>query len=123
MLKKGATSGVMSGSTKECSQNIRHISLRFLSNSLSSPRFNLLRVARCCFSWFSVFLFSHLILSLSFLCSSVSVALFGPRNSAQAFLAYVLFVWVSHRHTYIHTLRLQLFTRTKFSEFCYNMLI
>ena len=45
--------------------------LRYLSNSLSSPRFNLLRVARRCFSWFSVFLFSHLILSLSFLCFSV----------------------------------------------------
>ena len=29
-------------------------SLRFLSNSLSSPRFKLLRVARRCFSWFSV---------------------------------------------------------------------
>ena len=27
---------------------------RFLSNSLSSPCFNLLRVARHCFSWFSV---------------------------------------------------------------------
>ena len=53
-------------------------SLRFLFNSLSSPRFNLLRVARLCFSWF---LFSHFrvlssILSLSFLCSSVSEALF-----------------------------------------------
>ena len=43
-------------------------SLRFLSKSLSSPRFNLLRVARRCFSWFSVFLFSRLILNLSFLC-------------------------------------------------------
>ena len=52
-------------------------SLRFLSNSLSSPRFNLLRVARSCFSWFSVFLFSPLVLSLSFLCSSVSDALFA----------------------------------------------
>ena len=30
-------------------------SLRFLSNSLSSPRFNLLRVARRCFSWSSVY--------------------------------------------------------------------
>ena len=29
-------------------------SLRFLSNLLSSPRFNLLRVARHCFSWSSV---------------------------------------------------------------------
>ena len=36
-----------------------------LHNSLSSPRFNLLRVARHYFLWF---LFSHLILSLSFLC-------------------------------------------------------
>ena len=51
-------------------------SLRFLSNS---PRFNLLRVARRCFSWFSVFLFSRLILSLSFL--SVSEALFALRFS------------------------------------------
>ena len=40
-------------------------SLRLLSNSLSSPRFNLLRVARWCFL---CFLFSSLILSLSFLC-------------------------------------------------------
>ena len=47
-------------------------SFRFLSNSLSSPRFNLLRVARHCFLWFSVFLCSLLILSLSFLHSSVS---------------------------------------------------
>ena len=68
-------------------------SLSFLSNSFSSPRFNLLRVSRCCFSWSSVsdnhffssciFLvlllalsFSCLILSHSFLCSSVSEALF-----------------------------------------------
>ena len=29
------------------------LSLNFLSNSLSSPRFNLLRVARRCFSWSS----------------------------------------------------------------------
>ena len=41
-------------------------SLRCLSYSLSLPRFNLLRVARSCFSWFSVFLFSRLILTLSF---------------------------------------------------------
>ena len=69
-------------------------SLRLLSNSLSLPRFNLLRVARHCFSWFSVsddfffpscvFLvpllalsFLRLILSLSFLCSTVSEALFA----------------------------------------------
>ena len=43
-------------------------SLRFHSNSLSSPPFNLLRVVRRCFLWFSVFLYSHLILTLSFLC-------------------------------------------------------
>ena len=69
-------------------------SLRFLSNSFSSPRFNLWRVARRCFSWSSVcddlsfplvvFLvlllalsFSRLILSLSLLCSSVYEALFA----------------------------------------------
>ena len=43
-------------------------SLSFLSNSFSSPRFNLLRVARRCFSWSSVsddLLFS----SCSFFCS------------------------------------------------------
>ena len=43
-------------------------SLRFLFNSLSSPRFFLLRVTRRCFLCFSVFLFSHHIPSLSFLC-------------------------------------------------------
>ena len=65
----------------------------FLSNSFSSPRFKLLRVVRRCFSWPSVFndhfysscsflvlllalSFSRLILSLSFLCCSVSEALF-----------------------------------------------
>ena len=69
-------------------------SLSFLSNSFSSQCFNLLRVARHCFSWFSVsdnlffsscnFLvllhalsFLRPILSLSFLCSSVSAALFA----------------------------------------------
>ena len=40
-------------------------SLKLLFNSLSSPRFNLLRVARRYFLWF---LFSCLILRLSFLC-------------------------------------------------------
>ena len=38
-------------------------SLRFFFNSLSSPCFNLLRVARRCFSWFSIFSFSRLILN------------------------------------------------------------
>ena len=52
-------------------------SLRLLSNSLSSSRFYLLRVGKRCYSWFSVFLFSHLILSISFLCSSITEALFA----------------------------------------------
>ena len=43
-------------------------SLTYLSNSFSSPRFNLLRVARRSFLWFSVFLLTHLILGLLFLC-------------------------------------------------------
>ena len=51
-------------------------SLSFLSNSFSSPLFNLLRVARRCFLWFSVFLLTRLILSLSFLCLQ-SLALFA----------------------------------------------
>ena len=51
-------------------------SLRY-PNSLSSTRFNLLRVSRISFSWFSVFLYSHLILCLYFLCSSVTEALFA----------------------------------------------
>ena len=62
-------------------------SLSLLSNSFSSSCFNLLRVARRCFSWsslsddlffsvvvfwfsFLMYFFPHLILSLSFLCSS-----------------------------------------------------
>ena len=68
-------------------------SLRFLSNSFSSPRFNLFRVARHCFSWssasddlfFSCFSFLVLLLALSFFLSlyllysssSVSEALFA----------------------------------------------
>ena len=51
-------------------------SLSFLSNSFSSPLYNLLRMAKHCFLWSSAS-FSHLILSLSFLCSSVSEALFA----------------------------------------------
>ena len=49
-------------------------SLMYLSNTFSSPRINLLRVARRCFLWFSVFLLTRLILGLSFL-SSVAEAL------------------------------------------------
>ena len=69
-------------------------SLSFLSISLSSPRFILLRVARRFFSWSSVaddlffsccsfwvillaLSYSRSILSLSFICSSVSEALFA----------------------------------------------
>ena len=48
--------------------------LKYLFNS-SSPRFNIFRVPRRCLSWFSIFSFSRLILSLSFLCSSVSEAM------------------------------------------------
>ena len=66
-------------------------SLRFLSNSLSSPHFNLLRVAWIYFSWFSVFLFPRLILSLSFLCSSVSDALFA-----------LSFSFLSERFFFVH---------------------
>ena len=66
-------------------------SLRFLSYSLLSPRFNLLRVARICFSWSSVFLFSRLLLSLSFLCSSVSDALFA-----------LSFSFLSERFFFVH---------------------
>ena len=50
---------------------------RFLFNSLSSPRFKSLRVARRRVSWVCIFSFSHLILSLSLICSSVSEALFA----------------------------------------------
>ena len=57
-----------------CSLSTTFSSFRFLSNSLS-PCFNLLRLTRRCFLWFSVFLCLHLILSLSF--PSVSEALFS----------------------------------------------
>ena len=82
--------------------------LSFLSNSFSSPHFNLLREARRCFSWSAVsdnlffsscsFLvillalsFSHLILSLSFLCSAVSEALFA-----------LSFPFLSERFFFVH---------------------
>ena len=70
-------SSSVSTANLSCSLSTAFSSLRFLSNSLSSPRFDLLRVARSCFLWFCVFLFLRLILSLSFLCSSVSEALFA----------------------------------------------
>ena len=60
-----------------CSLSTTFSSLSFLSKSLLSLRFNLLRVARHYFLWFSVFLCSRLILSLSFLYSSVSEAQFA----------------------------------------------
>ena len=85
-------------------------SLSFLSNSFLSPRFNLLRVARGCFSWSSVsdclffsscnFLdlllalsFSRLILSLYFLRSSVSEDLFSLSFS---FLSERLLLFCNH---------------------------
>ena len=52
-------------------------SLRLLFNLFRSPHFNILRVARRLFLWFSVFLCSCLILSISFLYYSVSEALFA----------------------------------------------
>ena len=91
------------------------LSLRF-----SYPRFNILRGARGSFLWSSVtfllYLFRFLSSAFLFLCSSVSEALFalnrpkltlsmrvfGLCNSTHAFFIYVLFVWVSHRQTYIH---------------------
>ena len=66
-------------------------SLRFLSNSLSLPRFNLLRVARRCFLWFSVFLFSRLILSFFFPVSSVAEAPFS-----------LSFPFLSERFFFVH---------------------
>ena len=60
-------SSSVSTANLSCSLSITFSSFRFLSNPLSSPRFNLLRVAGRCFLWFSVFVCSHLILSLSFL--------------------------------------------------------
>ena len=95
-------------------------SLRFLSNSLSSPRFNLFGVARRCFLWFSVFIFARLILpffplffgfwSSAKFCfnrpkQTLSMHVFGPRNSSHAFSVYEFFVWVSRpidKPTYIY---------------------
>ena len=70
-------SSFVSTTNLSCSLSTTFSSFRFLSKSLLSTRFNLLRVARRCFLWFSVFLCSRLILSLSFLYSSVSEALFA----------------------------------------------
>ena len=83
--------------------------MREADNNFSSPRFNLLRVARRCFSWSSVsddlffsscsFLvlllslsFSHVIVSLSFLCSSISEALFALSFSFLSERLMLLFV-------------------------------
>ena len=89
--------------------------LRCLSISFSSPHLNLLRVARRCFSWSSVsddllfsscsfffvlllaLSFSRPILSLSFLCSSVSEALFALTFSF--LIERVLFFGFFFRHT------------------------
>ena len=69
-------SSSVSTANLSCSLSTIFSSLRFLSNSLSSPRLNLLRVAWHCFLYFFP-LFLCLILSLSFLYSSVSEALFA----------------------------------------------
>ena len=91
--------------------------LSFLSNSLSSPRFNLLKVARrCCllsyvsddlfFSSCSPFVlllalpFSRLILSLSLLCSSVSEDLFALSFSFISELLLLFFVHAKDALTY-----------------------
>ena len=94
--------------------NLRRL-VACLSLRFSYPRFNILRVARRSFSWSSVsFLLYSYPQPFLFLCSSVSEALFalnrpkltlsmcvfGPHNSAHAFLTYVFFVWDSHRQTY-----------------------
>ena len=47
-------SSSVSTANLSCLLATTYSSLRFLSNSFSSPRFNLLRVARRCFSWSSV---------------------------------------------------------------------
>ena len=100
-------SSSVSTANLNCLVTTTFFSLSF--NSFSSHRCNLLRVARRCFSWFSFFLttfsfplvsfwFSFLLyhfctyLSLSFLCSSVSEALFTLSFS---FLSERLFVFSS----------------------------
>ena len=81
----------------------------YISYTFSFPCFNLLRVARRCFSWsyvsddllfsscsFLVLLlspsFSRLIVSLSFLCSSISEALFALSFSFLSEYLLLLFV-------------------------------
>ena len=70
-------SSFVSTTNLSCSLSTTFSSFRLLYKSLSSACFNLLRVASRCFLWFSVFLCLRLILSLSFLYSSVSEALFA----------------------------------------------
>ena len=48
-------SSSVSTANLSCLPAINFSSLRFLFNLLSSPHFNLLSVARRCFSWFSIF--------------------------------------------------------------------
>ena len=77
VLQSCSFSSSISMANQSCLLAATFSSLRLLSNSLSSPRFHLLRVGRRCYSWFSVFLLSGLILSISFLCSSITEALFA----------------------------------------------
>ena len=70
-------SSSVSTANPSCLLETTFCSLSFLSNSLLSPRFNLLRVARRCFLWFSVFLFFASYPQPLFPQSSVSEALFA----------------------------------------------
>ena len=97
--------------------------LSFLSNTFSSPRFNLLRVARHCFSWSSVsddLFFSScsffvslsvlsLILSLSFLCSSVSEVLFALSLS-----------FLSERVFFVHAKATLAYSKIRVSQVGFN---
>ena len=69
-------SSSVSTANLSCSLSTTFSSLRFLYNSLSSPRSNILRVARRYFLWFSVFLFLRLILAfLSSILQSLKLCL------------------------------------------------
>ena len=90
-------------------------SLRFLLNSLSSPCFYVLRVAKCCFSWFSIYSFSYsfLIISHSFLCSSVSEALFALSFSfflsERFFLAHAKAALLDFEHARVWSMLFRLY--------------
>ena len=93
ILSLALLSSFVSTANMSCLLVATFFHLRFLSNSLSSPRFNLLRVARRCF----LFFFSRLIQNWLWACACL-----GHVIQPTHILAYVLFVWVSHRQTYTH---------------------